>query len=161
LRSIAAATTVRRQWEARRSPEPLAHPTERKVPLKKALGVVVLLALLPSCASIVSKSDWPVAITSPQPGVPFTVKNSQGISVASGTTPSTITLKSGAGFFEGADYTVEATGHGSVPVVSKLNGWYWGNLLFGGLIGMLIVDPATGAMWKLPETIQLNPGVSP
>jgi hypothetical protein len=129
--------------------------------LKQVFVVFALLAILPSCASIVSKSDWPVAITSPQSGVPFIIKNGSGISVASGTTPSTITLKSGDGFFQGADYTVEATGHGSVPVVSRLNGWYFGNILFGGLIGMLIVDPATGAMWKLPETVQLNPSVAP
>lgn len=31
----------------------------------------------------------------------------------------------------------------------KLNGWYWGNLVFGGFIGFLIVDPATGAMYKI------------
>lgn len=36
-----------------------------------------------------------------------------------------------------------------VPVNYKLNGWYFGNLLLGGVIGMLIVDPATGSMWKL------------
>jgi hypothetical protein len=34
-------------------------------------------------------------------------------------------------------------------VGSKVEGWYWGNILFGGLIGMIIVDPATGAMYKL------------
>jgi hypothetical protein len=31
----------------------------------------------------------------------------------------------------------------------KLNGWYFGNVFLGGLIGMLIVDPATGAMFRL------------
>ena len=36
-----------------------------------------------------------------------------------------------------------------VPVHFKMNGWYAGNLLFGGFIGLLIVDPATGAMWKI------------
>jgi len=30
-----------------------------------------------------------------------------------------------------------------------VNGWYFGNILLGGLIGMLIVDPATGAMYRL------------
>ena len=30
--------------------------------------------------------------------------------------------------------------------------YYIGNIVFGGLIGLLIVDPATGAMYKLPET---------
>ena len=30
-----------------------------------------------------------------------------------------------------------------------MNGWYFGNILFGGLIGMIAVDPATGAMYTL------------
>ena len=32
---------------------------------------------------------------------------------------------------------------------SSLSGWYFGNIIFGGLIGMLIVDPVTGAMYNL------------
>ena len=35
-----------------------------------------------------------------------------------------------------------------------MSGWYWGNLVLGGLIGMLAVDPATGAMWNIaPDKI--------
>jgi hypothetical protein len=30
--------------------------------------------------------------------------------------------------------------------------------LFGGLIGMLVVDPMTGAMYKLPEDVKGNLG---
>jgi hypothetical protein len=37
-------------------------------------------------------------------------------------------------------------------VDTELNGWYWGNFLFGGVIGLLIIDRATGAMWRLPES---------
>ena len=32
---------------------------------------------------------------------------------------------------------------------SRINGWYVGNIVFGGFIGWLIVDPLTGAMWTL------------
>jgi hypothetical protein len=38
----------------------------------------------------------------------------------------------------------------------ELDAWYLGNILLGGLIGMLIVDPLTGAMWKLPPEISVN-----
>jgi hypothetical protein len=31
-------------------------------------------------------------------------------------------------------------------VDGTVNGWYFGNVVFGGLIGMIAVDPATGAM---------------
>ena len=37
-----------------------------------------------------------------------------------------------------------------------MDGWYIGNILFGGLIGMLIVDPATGAMYNLPDRVDIN-----
>ena len=44
-----------------------------------------------------------------------------------------------------------------VSVGAKLGGWYAGNFIFGGLIGFLIVDPATGAMWTLsPKEVNEN-----
>jgi hypothetical protein len=36
-----------------------------------------------------------------------------------------------------------------INVECSINGWYFGNIVFGGLIGFLIVDPVTGAMFKL------------
>jgi hypothetical protein len=47
----------------------------------------------------------------------------------------------------------------TVPVQFKLDGWYFGNILLGGVIGMLIIDPATGAMYKL-DTEFLNETLS-
>lgn len=39
-------------------------------------------------------------------------------------------------------------------VTGGVSGWYVANLLFGGLIGLLIVDPLTGAMYNLsPEDV--------
>ena len=39
-----------------------------------------------------------------------------------------------------------------ITLTSSLSGWYFGNLLLGGLIGMVAVDPLTGAMFVFPET---------
>jgi hypothetical protein len=36
-----------------------------------------------------------------------------------------------------------------VQLKPSLSGWYFGNILFGGLIGMVAVDPNTGAMFNL------------
>jgi len=36
-----------------------------------------------------------------------------------------------------------------VTVRGEIEGWYFGNIIFGGLIGLLAVDPATGAMYTL------------
>jgi hypothetical protein len=42
-----------------------------------------------------------------------------------------------------------------VRLDSAVSGWYWGNFAFGGLLGMLVVDPLTGAMYNLtPEKIE-------
>jgi len=47
-------------------------------------------------------------------------------------------------------------------LTKKFNGWYIGNLLFGGIIG-LIIDPITGAMYNLsPSEInaEMNKGTA-
>jgi len=66
-----------------------------------------------------------------------------------------VTLSSDGGYFKAADYTVEASLAGHAPVgmelEARLNPWFWGNLLFGGPIGLFIVDPVTGAMWKMKD----------
>jgi len=66
-----------------------------------------------------------------------------------------VQLKSGAGFFQRAKYTIKFTKPGfatqTIPLEASVNGWYFGNLVFGGWIGMLIVDPATGAMYRIPQ----------
>jgi hypothetical protein len=119
--------------------------------------LVAAAVVLAGCASIVSKSEYPVAITSNPIGADFVVKRSNGIPVASGVTPATITLSASEGYFKPAKYTVEFRRKGvvqSVPLTAKIDGWYFGNIIFGGIIvGMLIVDPATGAMWALKDTV--------
>lgn len=111
---------------------------------------------LTACCSIVSKSSYPVTISSNPPGANFTLKKANGLSMATGTTPATVTLSSSFGYFQPAKYVVEFSRKGvtqTVPINATINGWYFGNLLFGGLIGILIVDPATGAMWKLDDNV--------
>jgi len=126
--------------------------------MKKYIALVVTAGavVLAGCASIVSKSEYPVAITSNPIGADFVVKRDNGVPVASGVTPATIVLPASEGYFQPAKYTIDYKRKGvmqSVPLTAKIDGWYFGNLLFGGvIIGMLIVDPATGAMWRLNDT---------
>jgi hypothetical protein len=125
-----------------------------------AFLLVVAAVVLAGCASIVSKSEYPVAITSNPIGADFVVKRNNGIPVASGVTPATIVLPASEGYFQPAKYSIEFRRKGvvqTVPLTAKIDGWYFGNLLFGGIIiGMLIVDPATGAMWRLNDTAITN-----
>ena len=74
-------------------------------------------------------------------------------------------LKSCAGFFAKESYTISLQLNGyktkTITVECKLNSWYFGNILIGGLLGFLIIDPATGAMYKLDndgiiETLDRN-----
>lgn len=115
--------------------------------------------LFSSCASIVSKSSYPITINSAPSEAKIVIKDKKGIEIFSGQTPATLKLKAGSGFFGKARYQVTFTKNGydtkTVPVEFKLDGWYFGNLLLGGVLGMLIIDPATGAMYKL-ETEFLN-----
>ena len=120
----------------------------------------IVLSLFAGCASIVSKSDWPVNITSQPRGASVVVKNSQGVEVFSGVTPTTVTLSSKKAYFKGESYTLmfNKDGYGTTTyeLQPSMNGWYLGNLFFGGLIGMLIVDPVTGAMYKLDENVDVK-----
>lgn len=117
------------------------------------------ILLFSSCASIVSKSSYPISINSAPSEAKIIIKDKKGIEIFSGQTPATLKLRSGSGFFGKARYQVTFTKNGydskTVPVEFKLDGWYFGNLLLGGILGMLIIDPATGAMYKL-DTEYLN-----
>jgi hypothetical protein len=122
----------------------------------KTFVIVSLFLLGTSCASIVSKSIYPVTIDSEPRGANVVIYNRRGLEVFKGGTPALVKLKPGAGFFQRAIYNIEISKDGystkKVEVTATLNGWYFGNLLFGGLIGFLIVDPATGAMYRLNDT---------
>jgi hypothetical protein len=137
---------------------------------KSIVGVLAALAL-GGCASII-KGGGPEAFsirTEPQ-GANVTVTDlSTGVVVGTGTTPYMVMLKKSHGFFKGAKYKIDLQLPGYAPVVSQIDttvsGWYVaGNIVFGGLIGWLIVDPATGAMWTLPKDamdVSLAPAPAP
>lgn len=103
-----------------------------------------------------------MAVSSTQDKAKFTIRNQDGVTVVGGTTPQTIMLPSGAGYFDGETYIVRFTKDGyssrDVAVDNSVNRWYWCNLIFGGVVGLFIVDPATGAMWKLPTTAYADLG---
>lgn len=127
----------------------------------KTLKILVMFCLFASlivgcfgCASIVSKSDWPVYVKSTPDQADVTITDvKEGKKIFTGKTPTTCTLSSKSGYFSGKEYTVDITKEGfeskTLQITSPLNGWYVGNLVFGGLIGILIVDPLTGSMWTL------------
>ena len=127
--------------------------------LKLILSVLAIPVLFSSCATIFGKSVYPVSINTNPVGATIIITDKRNKEIYKGTTPATVTLKSSAGYFSKAGYQVKLSLPGYdekiIPVICRLNGWYFGNLLIGGLIGMLIVDPATGAMWKI-DALPIN-----
>lgn len=128
----------------------------------RILGALLALLALQGCASIISDSKYPVTVTSSPAGANFEVINKSGVVVHRGSTPGVVTLMSGEGYFRGQTYTLRFMREGypdrQVELDSSVDGWYWANILFGGVIGMLIVDPLTGAMYKLPDEVSADLG---
>lgn len=118
---------------------------------KSVFTLMTVGFLLSGCASIVGSTSETVSFNSNVVDSEAVIKNKDNITVYSGTLPMTLSLRKKAGFFSGETYQILAQKKGyisqSQTLDTTLSGWYWGNLLFGGIIGMLIVDPATGAMW--------------
>jgi len=130
------------------------------------LAAAMFASSLTGCASIVSKSSWPVTVQSNPSGARCEVVKENGVTIHAGETPMTITLDSGSGYFSSAKYMINCSKDGkqaSSELSSHFNGWYVGNIVFGGLIGLLIVDPATGAMWRMDEMaiVNISPSIIP
>jgi len=122
--------------------------------------------LCSGCATIVTKANFDLSVNSNPTGATVTVKDNDGKVVYTGITPCSIPLKSGAGYFKSASYFFDFEKEGYKPanqtISADIEPWYFGNLI--GLVtpittlvfvigGMLVVDPLTGAMWKLEDDV--------
>jgi hypothetical protein len=130
--------------------------------------MIVFAILAPAgCASIVSGRRADIAIDTYPTNAHVVVHDYKGQPVASLNTPGTVSLKRNRRFFLPAKYTadIEAPGYepAQVPIRSTVNPWVLGNVVIGGIPG-LIVDNATGATWQPTETQihrQLEPLAGP
>jgi hypothetical protein len=124
------------------------------------VALTVCSLFLSSCATIVSSRQVPTAIDSSPSKMAFKVVDQNGVVVTQGVTPSTATLNRSSGYFQPGKYTIEISKNGKVvgkeTVSAGINGWYFGNILLGGLIGMVIVDPLSGAMYRMPENVTVS-----
>lgn len=127
----------------------------------KSLVVACLsLALLSGCASIIKHGGQGVSFRSTPEGATVSITNRAGKKIHRGTTPLTLRLKRGAGYFRAERYVVRFEMDGYSPkemtLKGSVNGWYFGNIIFGGLVGLFIVDPLTGAMYTLkPDDVEI------
>ena len=128
-----------------------------------AAGIVGVSFFAGGCASIVHSGNRLISISTDPPGATASIRKAGGTAiddvVVVNKTPCTVSLDPRGGYFRGQSYTLrlELPGYqtAEVALTPKMSGWYWGNILFGGLIGMLAVDPATGSMWNIaPEKVE-------
>lgn len=111
------------------------------------------------CATIFNGGGTqPVAFKSLPDSASISVTNRAGEKIHAATTPVTVTLNHAAGYFKPESYSVRIEKAGYQPrelsIDATLSGWYIANILIGGAIGMLVVDPLTGAMYTLtPDTV--------
>jgi hypothetical protein len=121
--------------------------------IKHVFTPAIIIFFLSSCASLLSPAKYKVKINSVPREAIVTIYNRKGIEVFSDTTPCEVKLKSSAGFFRRGIYTLEFTREGykrsTEVITAQVNEWYYGNILFGGWLGLLVVDPLTGAMYRL------------
>jgi hypothetical protein len=131
--------------------------------MRKLIGLVAVFLIMgtPGCASIVSHTTWPVTFDSAPSGATIKVSDNKGRLLCSGPGPVTLMLKSGDGYFGRPTYYAEASMPGYTSTTQTirpdLNLWYAGNIAFinGAWVGLLLVDPLTGAMWHLDDRVVL------
>jgi uncharacterized protein YceK len=116
------------------------------------LAVCLAMLLASSgCASIVNGRHADVAFNTFPASAHVTVRDDSGRKVAELDTPGDVALKRSRPYFLPARYTatIEAPGYApaEVPIRSTVNPWILGNIVFGGIPG-LVVDSATGAAWR-------------
>jgi hypothetical protein len=118
---------------------------------KSGLAALPLALLLGACASLVSSGPETLAIEGEGT---YRLFDEERRLVSTGVLPTEVALDTSAGFFDGMDYTVQFHQNGvadrETEVETEVSLWYSvGNLFSFNILGWLLVDPYTGAMWTL------------
>lgn len=130
--------------------------------------LLVLVSMLSGCATVMNGGGTSeVQLVSTPPGASYEIRDVRGRVVGSGVTPSRAALRDGYGWGSRGRYQVlfRKDGYSDIQkeMIARRNGWYWFNILVGGPIGYLFVDPFTGAMYKVPPQFssELQPLAQP
>ncbi|MEN6422873.1 MAG: hypothetical protein ABFD76_13105 [Smithella sp.] len=121
------------------------------------MGVVICcLFFFSGCATIMSHGPQTLHIISQPDGATCEITDTtEGKNIANATTPYTVSLERGAGYFLKKYYDVTLSKEGymkeKITLTPELNFWYVCNIFLGGALGALIVDPLTGSMWTFHE----------
>jgi hypothetical protein len=130
--------------------------------MRWSLAVAACVCLLPGCATIFNGgSQQTIKLAGQPPGATVTVTDRNGATVHEGVLPADLKLKRGAGYFRSQNYKITVSHPGfqdrTVPVRANVSAWYWGNILIGGALGMALIDPLTGGMFRLsPKKLDVS-----
>lgn len=114
--------------------------------MKNLILLLIVAVCFSSCATIINGSSQSITFSSEPSNATIYDNN-----VVLGRTPLSAKLKRKDKHY----ITIELDGYMPYEILldRKFNAWYLGNILLGGIIG-LVVDPITGAMYKLtPEQV--------
>jgi hypothetical protein len=120
------------------------------------IATVISLAGLTSCASIVSGSYQTVTVQTGAAGSPVDNANCQlqnGRGTWDVTSPGSVSVHRDASELA-VTCLKKGYGEGDTQVLSGTNNWVWGNIGFGGIIGVL-VDSTDGAADRYPSTVRV------
>jgi len=127
------------------------------VKFKLTFTVILLFSLLTGCATILGEKTAVVTVNSVPSGAKVLITDESGLGVFNSTTPTTVTLAKSTGHYWGkkgyiVDLTLTGYKEQKIALTEHVNGWYFGNILLGGVIGMLLIDPWNGGMYTLRPT---------
>jgi len=129
--------------------------------MKKLLFLLLAMVILSGCASIVAGGHRDINIKSTPTEAAVSIQDRESKQIVhKGQTPLIVPLSTRGGYFKSKQYDVTLSKEGyatkAINIDSFLSGWYAGNVILWpvAIIGGLIVDPLTGAMWSLtPKNI--------
>jgi hypothetical protein len=117
-----------------------------------ALSVIVIAV---GCASIMKGTKQTVSVSSSPSAATVKIKTTGGVLVFEGVTPATTSLPKNKEYLA----TISLEGYkDATSSISKegIEGWFWGNLICGGIIG-IVIDLTNGAMNSLgPDQIHVE-----
>lgn len=120
---------------------------KRNVCLAIAIALILTTVALLGCATIMHGTSQDIGIQSRPTGATVTVDNQ-----AYGKTP--VIAKLSRKDHHVVHFTLEGYQPFDATITRSTSGWIWGNIVFGGLIG-LAVDAITGGLYKLkPEQVE-------
>lgn len=121
--------------------------------MKKLTAVLALLAV--NCSTIVHQTTQQIQVKSDPPGAAVTVACGEVHNDPKATTPTAVTVHRKPNFCQ-ISLVKEGFAREDVQIGKSMSGLYLGNILIGGIIG-LIVDAANGAMWnRTPAVVDVK-----